>query len=1075
MSNTKGRRLLSLFLAALIMAGSMSVTVQADDPTDTAVLATAPGPEESDGTGMSLQNIKDILATVTYEQYLEQHKDDPLGKTEVQVDVSAYETDAESTTAEVEVVDATINGKTVKSLNVGDKGIVTFKANVPAAGMYSMSYMYRPTTGKTTSVERTLYINGKVPFKEARGLIMKKAWEPAYTEQEDGAMRFDKDLNGNEIRPRLNAKEEWLEYVLNDANGYYNDPLLVYLEAGENTVTFEAVREPFAIAELKFIPQETTPKYEDLLKEWESKGYKNAECEPIHIDAELPAFVSDYSIYPINDKTSAKTEPQSAKYTLLNTQELSEIGQWMEYDFTVEESGIYSIVLRYRQNTNEGTYSSQKILIDGKVPHDAAANVKFEYSDSWETDRISDGENELKFYLEKGDHTLRIATTLGDMAYVLRELSSIQSSVNTDYLEILRLTGASPDEYTDYGFFRVMPDTMKDLRDQSDRLYEIVDYMEEMNGKSDLLTTLESIADLLHDMGTDEDEVASNLEGLKSDLGTIGTYVLELSAQPLSIDYISIQSPDDKVPKADANFFQNLWHEILQFFYSFFIDYNALNSVEADVGDIEPVEVWTTAGRDKTQIIKNLVDSKFTPVTNIPINLKLVSGGTLLPAILAGIGPDVALEGMTSTGSTITTASGTIIDYAIRGAVLEVQDMPGFAEVASRFNPTSFNPVDLYGRIFGVPVSQSWNMMFYRTDVLNNLNIEIPKTWDDLLACIPVLQFNNMEVGLSASLSGFTTFMYQMGGEFWADDGMRINFDDNIALEAFEKLVNMFTQYSMPLSYDASNRFRTGELPLFVGDYLSYNSIVIFATELAGLWEFSPTPGTVQDDGSIDTTSIGASDAICMLRGCEDKLSAWEFMKWYTDTDYQVEYSNELVTLLGEAAKNNPANLAAIEQLSWTESEYEALMEQSENVICLYQYPGAYFVQRYVDFAISNAYSLGTDPVEELLGYVSTINKEISRKREEFGLETLEVGQTLADKRAGQAQEELKALSAADKETYKEQIKALDTALKLAGDAKIDALNVCIENFSKADEKLFGTAVGYLQEAVKALESYRHS
>ena len=67
--------------------------------------------------------------------------------------------------------------------------------------------------------------------------------------------------------------------------------------------------------------------------------------------------------------------------------------------------------------------------------------------------------------------------------------------------------------------------------------------------------------------------------------------------------------------------------------------------------------------------------------------------------------------------------------------------------------------------------------------------------------------------------------------------------------------------------------------------------------------------------------------------------------------------------------------------------------------------PGGYIIDRYVGFAFLDAYNNNADPVEELLGYIDDINKEITRKRKEFELETLELGETLAEKRAREAGE----------------------------------------------------------------------
>ncbi len=39
-------------------------------------------------------------------------------------------------------------------------------------------------------------------------------------------------------------------------------------------------------------------------------------------------------------------------------------------------------------------------------------------------------------------------------------------------------------------------------------------------------------------------------------------------------------------------------------------------------------------------------------------------------------------------------------------------------------------------------------MMFYRVDVLAGLGLSIPRTWDEFHAIIPILQKNNLDVGL---------------------------------------------------------------------------------------------------------------------------------------------------------------------------------------------------------------------------------------------------------------------------------------------------------------------------------------
>ena len=79
------------------------------------------------------------------------------------------------------------------------------------------------------------------------------------------------------------------------------------------------------------------------------------------------------------------------------------------------------------------------------------------------------------------------------------------------------------------------------------------------------------------------------------------------------------------------------------------------------------------------------------------------------------------------------------------------------------------------------------------------------------------------------------------------------------------------------------------------------------------------------------------------------------------------------------------------------------LEEQFTRLASIPNYPGSYIIDRYTNFAFLAAFDDLANPTEELLSYVTTINKEITRKRAEFDLPTLELGQTLADKLAEEA------------------------------------------------------------------------
>ena len=152
-----------------------------------------------------------------------------------------------------------------------------------------------------------------------------------------------------------------------------------------------------------------------------------------------------------------------------------------------------------------------------------------------------------------------------------------------------------------------------------------------------------------------------------------------------------------------------------------------------------------------------------------------------------------------------------------------------------------------------------------------------------------------------------------------------------------------------------------------------------------------PVLGWEMEDGTVNNVSTSTVSAIVMPRGAKNLESAWKLMVWFTDSKPQASYANELVAVMGPAAKYNTANISALAELPWTASEYRALEAQMNNLAAVPEYPGGYIIDRYVNFAFMDVYNNAADPVEAMLDNITEINKEISRKRKEFNLEYYEI------------------------------------------------------------------------------------
>lgn len=886
---------------------------------------------------------------------------------------------------------------------------------------------------------------------------------------------FVTDAKNNELRPTMVQTPKWMEYTIHDSDGYYSSPLAFVIEAGEGgtpmTLTLSGVNEPVAIGSLTLTPAKTNQTYEEYMEALRASGVALTEgSDVVRLEGEYTANTSTNVVYPVEDRSDALTSPVDTSRTLLNTigtEKWETAGQWIRYKFQVNAAGMYEIYTRFKQSYLDGMYVCRtlKIYTEGYdsadayqekfgntagyyngVPFEEATQLRFDYNNAWQVKGLSNGGNQdatFKLYFEQGvTYTLHFEVALGSMSALVRQIEDILTSLNDDYLSIIKLTGSSPDDYRDYSFTRLLPNTMLDMLVQSEALGEVSKFLKEDTvGVSSSYTGIcDKLKNLLEKMGRDEDAIAKNLDNFKTYVGSLGTFLTDAKTQPLQVDYFQIQGASAKAPKAKANFFRSFAHEVSSFVMSFFRDYNSMGSMDTgDATEQRSVNVWLAYGRDQSQVIRNLCTNDFTPDSQISVDLKLISGGTLLPSILAGMGPDVYL-GLGQTD---------VINYAIRGALMNVEELEGFDDVVQNFNDAAMTVLSIADadgdmHTYGLPENQQFPMMFIRTDILLNLDIEIPKTWEDLYVAQSKLESNNMEIGVTTD---YKMHLYQLGGSLFADNGMRINLDSVLGLKAFETMCNMFTQYSFPYKYNAANRFRTGEMPIIIADYTSlYNHLKVFATELDGSWTFVPLPGyeMTDEDGNtyINNKAVSTVTAAVMVKE-ENKnyTDAWTFLKWYTDAPCQTEYANEMVAILGDSAKHSTANRQALESMPWTNDEFIEIDRQFSNLASIPNYPGYYIIDRYTNFAFLSAYNDDADPSSELLSYIKTINKEITRKREEFKLETLEVGQTLAKKRADQA---MTAMTRLTSEFVKE------------GNAKYDSVNAAAlaAKFAIANDKI---------------------
>lgn len=862
----------------------------------------------------------------------------------------------------------------------GDK--VVWTGEVEEEGLYAIELEYVAEYDRGSPIQRTFYLNGEIQHSGAVDVEFPRIYV-------DNASDIGKrDQNNNEIRPsQLEVKKAQTTYV-KDSFGSYSEPYLFYLNKGVNTITIEAISEPMTIGKVWASPLDQIPSYE-AYKQAQS-GAKLAEQETIFLEAEKADFKSTPVLYAQHDRTSPKTSPFDQDAQLLNMiggGNWSIPGQNLVWNFELEEAGLYTIYLKAKQNFNRDFKSSRTISIDGEIPFKELENWEFSYQPKWQLVGLGNEEEAFTIYLDKGSHELKIEANLGAITTQIRKVQEILLQLNDLYTDIMVVTGPAPDRMRDYRLGTLMPDLTSEMERLADELQDVANWMGEYSGKGQNNAALEVSARQLQKMSKDADVIPKELDFFKSNNGALANWLIKVREQSLALDYIALVSQDDvTLSTPNATFFEQLAYEVRNFLKSFSSDYASLGAVASEDATRESIKVWIPTGRDQAQVLRKLIDMYFTPRYGIDVDLQLVTGGSLLPATVAGIGPDVAL----SMGDTEP------VNYAVRDAVIDLNRFEDFEEVANRFLPERMVPLTFNDKVYALPETQNFNVMFYRTDLLEELNLEVPKTWTDVVATIPLLLKNNMNFALPVSVpradlieagtSSYYTMLFQNGGEIYKDQGMSSDLDSEVGLESFKQWTNLFVNYALPQEYDFLTRFRTGESPIMVGNFAHFNTLMVSAPEIKGLWGFSLIPGTQKADGTIDcSTPISGADCF-ILKNSNNYDASWKFLKWWTSAEIQVAFGKEMESILGPSARYATANLEGFSKIPWDNEFYKVLKEQMQWGRGIEQVPGGYFTGRHINNAFRKVVTGKADIRETLLDYVYIINQELIGKRKEFGL-----------------------------------------------------------------------------------------
>lgn len=857
------------------------------------------------------------------------------------------------------------------SITLGADETVDYKFNVPSDSTYNIKLSYAALTDNKLKLNVGIKLDGDYPFEEAESLSFPTAWN---NETND----FDSDEKGNQLTPKQVMADSFFTYSAYDDTGVEIKPYEFFLSAGTHTVSVVANGVGFRLSSVTLSPAENEAPYKEYIKNYDTDSKNDAEA--VILQAEQSINKTSSALIPKSDTLNEQIKPADPKKIMLNYlggTSWQTAGEQLSWTFNAEKDGLYKFAFHYKQSDIINRASYRHLMIDGKTPFSEARELKFDYTTSWKIYELGDGEEPYLVWLKAGEHTLTLEATLGEnTADYYHRLSVITDNLNSIYLNIIKITSTSPDLNRDYDLFRQIPDLEKELTENRDLLDALSNDIVANNGgdTNEISASLDNMILVIDKMLKSPFSSHQYITTFYSNFSSISTWLQDMKKVPLALDY-AVVSPGDYSYDDGTSFFSGIKFRFLRLLASFSSEYNTEKT------DENTITIWTGLGRDQANAIDTLIKQDFTPKTGVKVNLKIVAA-SLINGLLADDVPDVMLN-MSRTQP---------VNYGVRNALYDLKEFDDYDGIMKRFQDGADIPYTYNGKTYAIPTSQTFNVMFYRTDILEKLNLSVPQTWSEFLDASVTIQRNNMEVYLpyASALAGnagigstglYPTLMLQKGLSFYNEDCTATALNTPESISVFDNWIKMYTEYKIQKSADFYNRFRMGIMPLGIAPYSTYFNFVQMAPEIQGKYAMSLVPA----DDETGSRAVAVDGGACaIVKKTKNPDAAWEFLKWYTSTDVVVEYSRRVESIQGLVGRIQTSNVEALSKMDWNDEQISVINEQWKLAKEIPEVPGSYYLLRAVDQAYWSVIN-GKQNTKDAIAYWSaSADAEIDRKYLEF-------------------------------------------------------------------------------------------
>ena len=634
-----------------------------------------------------------------------------------------------------------------------------FSVDVPAAGDYAVVLTYAMKEAAVLDATVTVQLQASGNVQSARTEV--------YSLWCDESKDYALDRYGNEVSPaQVTVDRDVTDYVreYSSADG---KAVVFHFPAGAQEISLLSNDAALTVKELRVVRLPETVDYETYKTLYNGRDYSG---EPLIIEGEDYAVKNDSAIRSKADSSAAVT-PYHPYYKWMATVDGNSwktVGQRVVWNFTVPEDGWYSLVFHYSQRFKEGQDSRRTVEIDGKTPYSELRELEFSYTGSKYAYQYADG----KVYLTAGDHTLGMYVEMPQMQDMIAQVERIMDDLQDVGLSLQQVAGSDADTTRTWEIEKYIPGVTQRLTDIQKELEALYSHIEEQYGDEPASSqNLKLAADILAQVLKEPEKLPTRTHDINVGSSSATSYLAELingwKNQGLSLERIYLTGEDAELPNPNGNFLVNLINAIKKFFHSLFS--KDAGYTTAASGDENVLCVWINRSVQYVEMIQTLCDSRYEGYTDangnkITIQFSVMPDeGKLLLANASNTGPDVALG----------VSGDRPYQLALRGAIHPLSEFEDFTEyVEGKFLNEAYEPFVYDDHVYAMPETQQFNVLMYRTDIMERLGLEIPKTWKDVANMMPALRRNGMNFYMplssqtgTKSVENIAVFLWQAAGQ----------------------------------------------------------------------------------------------------------------------------------------------------------------------------------------------------------------------------------------------------------------------------------------------------------------------